>query len=146
MVTNRDLTRARKAADEGRGIAIEALKKGRHFWKQASWLTDRFPQGQPRDVEGLVKLADVKEIEANERASPPAATSASPPGKWTKTSISSLHRWHEQGVSIHPPARGATIRDELPSQDSLTVCSVDRSAIFQAFAGNDDNRCRLERL
>ncbi|MGF1615711.1 MAG: N-6 DNA methylase [Gammaproteobacteria bacterium] len=63
---NRDLTRARKAADEARGIAVEQLKKVRYFWKQAHWLTDRFPQGQLRDVEGLVKLVDIKEIEAND--------------------------------------------------------------------------------
>ncbi|MEX2500681.1 MAG: N-6 DNA methylase [Wenzhouxiangellaceae bacterium] len=63
---NRDLTRARKAADEARGIAVEQLKKVRYFWKQAHWLTDRFPQGQLRDVEGLVKLVDLKEIEAND--------------------------------------------------------------------------------
>ncbi|MDZ7750400.1 MAG: hypothetical protein U5S82_01790 [Gammaproteobacteria bacterium] len=64
--TTRDLTRARKAADEARGIAVEQLKKVRYFWKQAHWLTDRFPQGQLRDVEGLVKLVDIKEIEAND--------------------------------------------------------------------------------
>lgn len=63
---NRDLTRARKAADEARAIAVEQLKKVRHFWKQAHWLTERFPQGQLRDVEGLVKLVDVKEIAAND--------------------------------------------------------------------------------
>lgn len=63
---NRDLTRARKAADEARAIAVEQLKKVRYFWKQAHWLTDRFPQGQLRDVEGLVKLVDVKEIAAND--------------------------------------------------------------------------------
>ena len=63
---NRDLTRARKAADEARAIAVEQLKKVRYFWKQAHWLTDRFPQGQLRDVEGLVKLLDIKEIEAND--------------------------------------------------------------------------------
>lgn len=63
---NRDLTRARKAADEARAIAVEQLKKVRYFWKQAHWLTDRFPQGQLRDVEGLVKLVDIKEIAAND--------------------------------------------------------------------------------
>jgi type I restriction enzyme M protein len=37
----------------------------RYFWKQARWLTQRFPEAKLRDVEGLVKLVDVKEIEAN---------------------------------------------------------------------------------
>jgi type I restriction enzyme M protein len=49
-----------------REIAVEQLKKVRYFWKQAHWLTDRVPQGQLRDVEGLVKLVEVKEIEAND--------------------------------------------------------------------------------
>jgi type I restriction enzyme M protein len=65
-INTKDLTRARKAADEARAIAVEQLKKVRYYWKQAHWLTDRFPQGQLRDVEGLVKLVDVKEIAAND--------------------------------------------------------------------------------
>jgi len=63
---NRDLTRARKAADETRAQAVEQLKQARYFWKQAHWLTERFPEAKLRDVEGLVKLVDVKEIEAND--------------------------------------------------------------------------------
>lgn len=62
---SRDITRARKAADEARAMAVEQLKQVRFFWKQAHWLTERFPQGQLRDVEGLVKLVDRAEIEAN---------------------------------------------------------------------------------
>jgi type I restriction enzyme M protein len=34
--------------------------------KQAAWLTERFPQGDLRDVEGLVKLVDRSELEAND--------------------------------------------------------------------------------
>ena len=64
--TPRDITRARKAADEARAIAVEQLKKVRYFWKQARWLTERFPEAKLRDVEGLVKLVDIKEIEAND--------------------------------------------------------------------------------
>ena len=63
---NRDITRARKAADEARGLAVEQLKQVRYFWKQAHWLTERFPEAKLRDVEGLVKLVDIKEIEAND--------------------------------------------------------------------------------
>jgi type I restriction enzyme M protein len=61
----RDITRARKAADEARALAVDQLKQVRYFWKQARWLTQRFPEAKLRDVEGLVKLVDVKEIEAN---------------------------------------------------------------------------------
>jgi type I restriction enzyme M protein len=62
----RDITRARKAADEARALAVEALKQVRYFWRQAHWLTERFPEAKLRDVEGLVKLVDSAEIEAND--------------------------------------------------------------------------------
>ncbi len=64
--TMRDITRARKAADEARALAVEQLKQVRYFWKQAHWLTERFPEAKLRDVEGLVKLVTRKEIEAND--------------------------------------------------------------------------------
>jgi type I restriction enzyme M protein len=38
----------------------------RYFHKQAAWLTERFPNGELRDVEGLVKLVDRAELEAND--------------------------------------------------------------------------------
>jgi type I restriction enzyme M protein len=63
---SRDITRARKAADEVRALAVEQLKQVRYFWKQARWLTERFPEAELRDVEGLVKLVDRAEIEAND--------------------------------------------------------------------------------
>jgi len=63
---NRDITRARKGADEARQLAVEQLKQVRYFWRQAHWLTERFPEAKLRDVEGLVKLVDRAEIEAND--------------------------------------------------------------------------------
>jgi len=62
----RDIARGRKAADEARQIAVEQLKEVRYFWKHAHWLTERFPEAKLRDVEGLVKLVDRSEIEAND--------------------------------------------------------------------------------
>jgi type I restriction enzyme M protein len=62
----RDITRTRKAADEARQLAVSQLKEVRYFWKQARWLTERFPEAKLGDVEGLVKLVDHKEIEAND--------------------------------------------------------------------------------
>jgi type I restriction enzyme M protein len=38
----------------------------RYIWKQAHWLTERFPYAKLRDVAGLVKLVDRKEIEASD--------------------------------------------------------------------------------
>ena len=62
----RGVTRARKAADEARRHAVEQLGRVRYVWRQARWLTERFPDGELRDVEGLVKLVDRAEIEAND--------------------------------------------------------------------------------
>ena len=62
----REITRARKTADEARALAVEQLKQVRYFWKQARWLTERFPDAELRDVEGLVKLVDRSEIAAND--------------------------------------------------------------------------------
>ena len=65
-IPTRDITRARKTADEARHLAVEQLKQVRYFWKQAHWLTERFPEAKLRNVEGLVKLVDRKEIAAND--------------------------------------------------------------------------------
>ena len=62
----RGVTRVRKAADEARRRAVEQFGQVRYFWRQAHWLTERFPDGELRDVEGLVKLVDRAEIEAND--------------------------------------------------------------------------------
>ncbi|NCA83932.1 MAG: SAM-dependent DNA methyltransferase, partial [Opitutae bacterium] len=61
-----EAARLRKAADEARLRAAAQLKQARYFWKQARWLVERFPEARLRDVEGLVKLADRSEIEAND--------------------------------------------------------------------------------
>ncbi len=57
-------TSLRKAADNARKLAVEQLKPVRYFYKQAHWLLSRFPEGKLADVEGLVKLVDIKDIEA----------------------------------------------------------------------------------
>jgi len=62
----RDVIRARRAADEARQLAVEQLKQVRYFWRQAHWLTERFPEAELCDVKGLVKLVDRAEIEAND--------------------------------------------------------------------------------
>ena len=62
----KDIVKTRKSADESRTVAIEQLRQVRYFWKQAHWLTERFPEAKLCDVEGLVKLADRSEIEAND--------------------------------------------------------------------------------
>ncbi|MCC0567235.1 type I restriction-modification system subunit M [Brevibacillus borstelensis] len=63
---NRDVTKARKEADVARQELVDQLKKVRYFHKQAFWLTQRFPDGVYRDIEGLVKLVDRTELESND--------------------------------------------------------------------------------
>jgi len=63
---NRDVIRARKSADEARQLAVEQLKLVRYFWRQAHWLTERFPEAKLCDVQGLVKLVDRSEIEGSD--------------------------------------------------------------------------------
>ena len=64
--SGREITKARKLADEARSLAVEQLKQVRYFWRQAHWLTERFPEAKLCDVEGLVKLVDRAEITAND--------------------------------------------------------------------------------
>ena len=63
---NAEITRARRGLESARAEAVEALRKPRYFVKQADWLQDRFPDAKLRDVEGLVKLVDRKEIKAHD--------------------------------------------------------------------------------
>src|SRR5690606_264374 len=46
----RDINRQRRAADEARRAAVEALKPVRYFHRQALWLQERFPEAELRDV------------------------------------------------------------------------------------------------
>lgn len=62
----RDVIKARKAADGARQTAVDQLKKVRYFYKHALWLTERFPEGKLCDAEGLVRLVDQTELEAND--------------------------------------------------------------------------------
>ena len=62
----RDIGRARRAADDARREAIEQLEQIGYFHRQARWLTERFPAGELRNVEGLVKLVHRAEIEPND--------------------------------------------------------------------------------
>ena len=64
--SGRDTSRALKTADEARQRAALPLKQVRYFWRQAAWLTERFPEARLGDVEGLVKLASIEEIAAND--------------------------------------------------------------------------------
>lgn len=64
LLNGRGRSNLKKVADEARDLSVEQLKQVRYFYKQAHWLLSRFPEGKPCDVEGLVKLVDIKDIEA----------------------------------------------------------------------------------
>ncbi len=63
---SRSSQRNLKEIDQYRQIAVEQLKQVRYFWKQAHWLTGRFPEAKLQDVEGLVKLVDHKTLASND--------------------------------------------------------------------------------
>jgi type I restriction enzyme M protein len=63
---NAEVNRSRRALDEARAAAVEALRQARYFVKQADWLQARFPDAVLRDVEGLVKLVDRAAISAHD--------------------------------------------------------------------------------
>ena len=65
-LVSRETSSGRKLLDESRKEMVEQLKKVHYFHKQAHWLQERFPEAKLRDVEGLVKLVDRKELEAND--------------------------------------------------------------------------------
>lgn len=64
LLNGRSRTSLKKTAEDARKLAVEQLKQVRYFYKQAHWLLSRFPEGKLCDVEGLVKLVDVKDLEA----------------------------------------------------------------------------------
>jgi type I restriction enzyme M protein len=61
---NREVNKARKAADAARQIAIKHLKQVRYFQRQAAWLIERFPAAEFAAVPGLCRIANRGEIEA----------------------------------------------------------------------------------
>ncbi len=62
----REGARALKVVEEARKMVVQPLKQVRYFWRQAAWLTERFPEAKLQDVPGLVKLARIDEIAAND--------------------------------------------------------------------------------
>lgn len=62
----REILKARKAVEITRKNTTDQLKLVDYFHKQATWLTDCFPNGKFHNVEGLVKLVDKSELEAND--------------------------------------------------------------------------------
>lgn len=64
LLGGRGRNNLKRSADDARALAVEQLKQVLYFYKQAHWLLSRFPEGQLRDVAGLVKLVDIADIEA----------------------------------------------------------------------------------
>ena len=63
---NAEIGRVRRALVDERRDAVESLRSARYFVQQADWLHERFPEAELRNVEGLVKLVDRREIEAHD--------------------------------------------------------------------------------
>jgi type I restriction enzyme M protein len=60
----RFVSKLEKQLDEERQAAVDRLRKAVYFHRQVAWLQDRFPKAELEAVPGLVKLVDLKEIEA----------------------------------------------------------------------------------
>jgi len=60
----RAMVRLIKQLEEERKVAVEQLRQAPYFHRQVAWLQDRFPDAELRAIPGLVRLVDVKEIEA----------------------------------------------------------------------------------
>ena len=63
---NAAINKAHRVLGDARDGSVEALRQARYFVRQADWLQERFPKAELRDVEGLVKLVDRREIEAHD--------------------------------------------------------------------------------
>lgn len=61
---SRVIGKLRKELESHRKELVEQLKMTSYFERQAFWLLSRFPEGTLVDVPGLLKLADLKDIEA----------------------------------------------------------------------------------
>ena len=55
-----------KSLDKIHSDVVEHLRFLQYFWRQALWLQERFPDAEICDVEGLVKIVDLKELEDND--------------------------------------------------------------------------------
>lgn len=63
---SRAVSKQKKELDKHRKDAVEQLRQANYFYRQAVWLQENFPEAKLRDVEGLVKLVNQKEIEKND--------------------------------------------------------------------------------
>jgi type I restriction enzyme M protein len=63
---HRDIKKDLKVLDDRRKEAVDQLKAVRYYYRQAQWLLEKFPEAQLRDIEGLVKVVDQKELKAND--------------------------------------------------------------------------------
>lgn len=63
---NREIAKAKKSLEEKRVAAVEQLRLPRYFHRQAHWLLEKFPDGELRDVKGLVKIVNHEELERND--------------------------------------------------------------------------------
>lgn len=63
---SREINKQMKEFSESRLKFNEQLKLLSYFFRQVKWLQSRFPEARLVDVEGLVKLVDISEVEAND--------------------------------------------------------------------------------
>ncbi|MEZ4678193.1 MAG: N-6 DNA methylase [Caldilineaceae bacterium] len=62
----REIIKLRKELEQKRTQLVDQLRQVNYFYRQVIWLQSRFPEAKLCDVEGLVKLVDQKQLEAND--------------------------------------------------------------------------------
>ena len=77
----REVNRSRKTVDQARERVTAQLSLVHYYWRQADWLTSRFPDAELRDVQGLVKVVDRAEIAANDWSLTPGRYVGVAPGE-----------------------------------------------------------------
>jgi type I restriction enzyme M protein len=68
-----------KQLDEQRRATIEQLKRATYFYRQITWLHDRFPEAEMQPVLGLVRVVTRKDIEAADWSLTPGRYVGVPP-------------------------------------------------------------------
>ena len=63
---NKEISKLIKELDEQRKENIRKLKEIIYFYKQVEWLQSKFINGKFKDIEGLCKLTDKKDISKND--------------------------------------------------------------------------------
>lgn len=64
--TTKEVRGNRKSLESNKKDIVEVLKDIRYIYSQVNWLQSKFVDGEFSDIEGLCKIVDIDEVEAND--------------------------------------------------------------------------------